>query len=207
MPLSAVDVAGAAGGSRSVRERETRSREAAAMAATGENCIAFDDSDATLACGRAAQRREQRPPRPPRARRDLAPLVTDQRAELERRDARVDRAHAFFERRMRGEPGTAELADPGRMAAGEEHVRHAGGVLVLETRAGGARGHDDEGALQRLRIARELHRRRVGEMLATARDRGLQQAPGEHARAAGEKDAERDELDARRALATAAPCS
>jgi hypothetical protein len=73
----------------------------------------------------------------------------------------------------------------------------------MQARAFGVRGHHDERALQRLRIARELDGGRVGEMLAPARNGGQQQAARDHAETAGEENGERDGLETRRILAAA----
>ena len=89
-------------------------------------------------------------------------------------------------------------------AAGEEHVRDIDGVFVLEPRAGRIRRHHDEGTLQRLRVARELHGRCIGQMLAAPRDSRLQQATDQRARAAGNEDAERNQLHTGGAFAAAA---
>src|SRR5690348_10267027 len=105
---------------------------------------------------------------------------------------------------MRGEPRVAELRHPRRTAAREKHVRDGDGIFVLEPRARRVRRHHDERALQRLRISRELDRRRISEVLATTRDRSLQKSSGERASTAGYEDAHRNEADAARALTVAA---
>jgi hypothetical protein len=74
----------------------------------------------------------------------------------------------------------------------------------MQPRAFGMGGHHDERALQRLGIASELHGRRVREMLATTRDRRLEQSPGDHADAARDEDRERDDLEPCRILAAPA---
>ena len=129
------------------------------------------------------------------------------RAEFDWRDACVQRLHAFLERRMRGEPRRVEFALQLGRAAGEEHMRDIDGAFVFEPRAGRIRRHHDEGALQRLRIARELHRRCIGEMLTAPRDGGLQQAADQRARTAGNKNAERNELHTARRLCRRRACS
>ena len=107
------------------------------------------------------------------ARGDLAAFFVDERAESAGCHARIERSHALLELRMSGEPAGAHLVGPRRIAVREEHVRDVHGAGVLQARAVGVRGHGDECALQCLRIARELHRRSIGEKLTASRHRRL----------------------------------
>ena len=91
-------------------------------------------------------------------------------------------ADALLDRRVRRE------APPARHREGEEHVRKLLAVQG-EHHGGRAQGEDRiQRARDRLRVASELHARRVGEKLALPRDGGLDRIRGEASRKADERD-------------------
>jgi hypothetical protein len=71
---------------------------------------------------------------------------------------------------------------------------------VLQLRTLGGRGHGDERGCSAPGLRVNLHGGGIGQVFPAARDRGLDESPGEQAHAAGDENAERDDLDAAAAL-------
>ena len=92
-------------------------------------------------------------------------------------EARVNGADALRQRRMRVHQVEERFAH----AVAEEHVAGFLGVRRLKLRAEAQAADLLERAGQARRVARELHRRGVGEKLALAADRGLDEPAEEHA--------------------------